>query len=302
MPAYNRADVLPRAIDSVLAQTYDDFELIIVDDGSTDETEDVVRSYDDPRIEYIRFDSNRGANAARKAGVEAAEGQYVAFLDSDDKWLSEKIERQVQQFEAAPSNVGLVYTGVRFVNDSGETVAVSEATTEGNVATEMLCDNFVGTFSAAMVDTDLIDEVGLPDSDLDSGQDWEYFTRCALAAQFGTVPEPLVVYITDQNNRISENHVPEEKYETYQSLYQTEIASYGTLTRRKIRSCHSFGLGYSNVQMGKYGKATTYFSQSVKYYPFDIKYYIWLVLSIGGEASYTFARDMKRRLSRLFHK
>ncbi|MFC6990634.1 glycosyltransferase family 2 protein [Haladaptatus sp. GCM10025707] len=87
IPTYNRSEEVTHAIDSVLAQTYDDFELLVVDDGSTDDTEEVVTSYDDDRVKFIEHEENQGAPAARNTGIEHAEGEYVAFLDSDDEWL-----------------------------------------------------------------------------------------------------------------------------------------------------------------------------------------------------------------------
>ncbi len=92
IPTYNRAHLVGRAIQSVLNQTYHDFEIIIVDDGSIDNTEDVVKSLNDPSIRYTRHDQNRGGSAARNTGIKMARGEYVAFQDSDDEYLPEKVE------------------------------------------------------------------------------------------------------------------------------------------------------------------------------------------------------------------
>ncbi len=118
IPAFNRADVLGRAIDSVLAQTYPDFELIVVDDGSTDRTAEVVQTFADPRIRYIP-QANAGVAAARNTGLAEARGRFVAFLDSDDRFLPHKLAVQVAVLEASPE-VGLVAGGYRVVSASGE--------------------------------------------------------------------------------------------------------------------------------------------------------------------------------------
>lgn len=102
LPTYNRAYLLPRAIQSVLDQQYENLELIIVDDGSTDETAAVVVSNADPRIRYVRFEQNRGIGAARHKGVRSARGELIAFIDSDDIWLPGKLERQMHLFETYP--------------------------------------------------------------------------------------------------------------------------------------------------------------------------------------------------------
>lgn len=102
IPAYNRASVLGRAIDSVLAQEFADFELIVVDDGSSDGTLEVARACDDPRVRVIELGRNRGANAARNAGIRAAAAPLLAFLDSDDSYLPGKLGAVVAEFEAQP--------------------------------------------------------------------------------------------------------------------------------------------------------------------------------------------------------
>ena len=120
IPTYNRAHLVDRAIQSVLNQTYKDFELIIVDDGSTDNTEDIIKEFQkkDERIKYIRHEENRGGSAARNTGIKAAKGEYIAFLDSDDEWLPIKLGRQISEF-TNKSKIALVYTG-RIIIEEGE--------------------------------------------------------------------------------------------------------------------------------------------------------------------------------------
>ena len=98
LPVHNRADVLPRAIDSVLAQEFTDFELIVVDDGSGDDSANIAESYDDPRIRLIRLGSNRGGNVARNEGIRAAQSALIAFLDSDDRYLPNKLAAVAAHF------------------------------------------------------------------------------------------------------------------------------------------------------------------------------------------------------------
>ena len=101
LPTYNRAALLPRSIESVLGQTYGDFELIVVDDGSQDDSAAVVARFADKRIHYLRLARNGGVSAARNAGLAEAAGKYIAFQDSDDEWMAEKLERQMREFIAA---------------------------------------------------------------------------------------------------------------------------------------------------------------------------------------------------------
>ena len=119
VPTYNREHMIGRALESVLAQEFTDFELIVVDDASTDNTEAVVRASGDSRIRYIREPANGGPNAARNRGMREARGEFLAFLDSDDEWLPGKLGRQVARFSELPDRVGAVYTGVETIDDDG---------------------------------------------------------------------------------------------------------------------------------------------------------------------------------------
>ncbi len=102
IPAYNRAGVISRAIDSVLVQDFGDFELIVVDDGSTDSTVAVARGYDDPRMHVVELGRNCGSNAARNAGITGASAPLIAFLDSDDTYLPHKLSTVIEEFERDP--------------------------------------------------------------------------------------------------------------------------------------------------------------------------------------------------------
>ena len=107
---YNRAVLLPRAVRSVLAQTFEDYELIIVDDCSTDDTPDVIRTFVDSRIRVVRHAENTGQSAAINTGIRIARGEYIAFPDDDDEWVESKLLRQVRTLDASSPRVGLVYT------------------------------------------------------------------------------------------------------------------------------------------------------------------------------------------------
>ena len=120
LPTYNRAHVLARAIHSVLAQTYQDFELIIVDDASTDATRDVVESFGDERIVYIRLARNGGPSVTRNTGILRATGKYISFLDDDDEYLPELLAEMYQVFEPLPEQVGFMGCGVQIVEDVPE--------------------------------------------------------------------------------------------------------------------------------------------------------------------------------------
>jgi glycosyltransferase involved in cell wall biosynthesis len=139
IPTYNRAHLVGRAIRSVLAQTFQDWELIVVDDGSSDNTEEVVCSFQDPRICYISHEVNRGGSAARNTGIKVARGEYVSFLDSDDEWLPEKLEKQLACFRNTQmEQLGMVVCGRIDLDEKGEKVTEKNPDVHGWVYEDIL--------------------------------------------------------------------------------------------------------------------------------------------------------------------
>lgn len=148
LPTYNRAYILDTAVKSVLAQTYPHFELIIIDDGSTDNTEEIAMSYQDERIKYFRIKENAGQAKARNFGVERARYDYIAFQDSDDVWHPEKLTKQMKEMLLASPEVGFVYHKIRYDMGNGcvailpfEHIALEKKS--GNIFDQLLYDNLV---------------------------------------------------------------------------------------------------------------------------------------------------------------
>ena len=205
IPVFNRPQSVRRAIESVLAQTCQDFEIIVVDDASTDATATVVAAFTDPRIRLIRHERNRGGSAARNTGIQASSAPYVAFLDSDDEWLPNKLERQLAVFEAATDQVGLVYTGAERVWEDG-VVSRDVPRRHPDLTRTLLLTNVIGETSVGMVRRRVLDETGGFDESLPSCQDVDLWLR--ICERFHAVPVSgilvRVIKGTD-NNRISAN-------------------------------------------------------------------------------------------------
>ncbi|MFW6000720.1 MAG: glycosyltransferase family 2 protein, partial [Halorubrum sp.] len=207
VPTYDRATTLPRAIDSALEQTVDDLEVVVVDDGSTDDTASVLASYDDPRVRPIVHATNRGANVARNTGLEHARGEYVAFLDSDDAWRPTKLERQFDALEGRSEEWVGAYCDTEFdLSGTGGRLRGAVATllargderptTEGGEAlmAEILADAVQpGAGSTLLVRTDVAREAGGFDEELDRFQDPEFCLRVLERGKLAYVDEPLVV-------------------------------------------------------------------------------------------------------------
>jgi glycosyltransferase involved in cell wall biosynthesis len=193
IPTYNRADLLPRALDSVLAQTFKDFEVLVIDDASTDNTSEVVQGYQDDRVRYLCQEENRGVSAARNRGLREAQGEFIAFLDSDDEWLSNKLECQVARYSALPDDVGLVYTGFETVRDGGA-ATTHKPDLSGDLFSYLLQRNFIYPTSGMMVKHSVVSEVGYFDEEMPANEDWDYYVRIAREYRIEYVDDVLMRY------------------------------------------------------------------------------------------------------------
>lgn len=194
IPTYNYARFLGEAVDSALAQTHPPLEVIVVDDGSTDATSDVLASYGD-RIRVLR-QGNQGVATARNTGIAAARGEYLAFLDADDIWKPRKLELQMARFEADPS-FGLVLCGWESFDPSGKTIEVQVKGKEGRVASALLRmdpETIGAAGSTVVVPKRVAEEIGGFDSRLPPSEDWDFCYRVAVRYPFGHVAEPLLRY------------------------------------------------------------------------------------------------------------
>lgn len=204
IPTYNRAELLKRAIDSVLRQTYNDYELIVVSDGSNDQTDKVVAAYTDPRIMYLKHEKPKGASATRNTGIRIAKGKYVAFLDDDDEWLPQKLEIQVPIIEKSSSKVGLIYAWMEYY-ENGKSIKIHTPSIKGNVFEEMLDKQAIGGCPTIIIKREVIERIGYFDEHLLRGNDGDYWRRITKFYNVDYVPRILAKINIDSENRISEN-------------------------------------------------------------------------------------------------
>lgn len=194
IPTYNRAAFLTEAVDSVLAQTCTDLELIIVDDGSTDRTAMMVAEIADPRVNLISLPHSGSPARARNAGVERAGGRYVAFLDSDDVWDSSKLADQLAALSSRP-DCRWCNSGVRIVDEAGAPHPrwrTHPAPPEGWIIEPLLRRQVGMSTSTMLVDRALLLEVGGFDEAFLSGEDYDLCVRLALRSPVARVLEPRV--------------------------------------------------------------------------------------------------------------
>lgn len=182
IPTYNRAGIIKKSIDSVLSQTYDDLELIIVDDGSTDETKELISSYKDNRIKYYSYMSNKGVVYARNYGMKMASGDYIAFQDSDDIWHKDKLEKQIKAMEKDDS-VGFCYSRMQYTLDSNSRIVLPQYDVEvnsmsGDIFGKLLYDNLVAC-PCLIMKKECYDKIGGYDAQFTALEDYDYALRLA---------------------------------------------------------------------------------------------------------------------------
>jgi len=265
IPAYNAMTYLPKTVESVLKQTFTDFEVLIVDDGSSDNTAEWASQLTDPRIKLV-FQENQGAAGARNTGITNSQGEYIAFLDSDDLWEPTKLEKQVKCLDENLS-VGLVHTWIAFV-DQQSNLAGKVMTTrgEGDIWKQVVEYNPVRCGSTAMVRRCCFD-FGVFDQSIRFAEDWDMWIRIASRYSFAIVKEPLVYYREHPHNK-SKNY---EKL--LLSLCQIIEKSFQSVTPELLYLKNkAYGRAYLHVAWKafyceNYTRASELRQQAITYYP-----------------------------------
>ena len=297
IPAYDRPERTERAIRSVVEQTYDPIELIVVDDGSDPPLRKTISTRRGQLAEFqlVEHETNRGANAARNTGIEAASGEYIAFLDSDDEWRPTKLERQGERFRHATDSVGLVYTGIIQKGPNGNITSRSVPDREGRVLAALLKGNFIGTFSSVMVRAEVTDEIRL-NEDLPSWQDWDFYLEVAKEWEVSPIREPLVVKYSGGSDRISGKF--KQKQEISYPILKEKIRELSTINEqtssRQALAALDFRLGYNALTNGYFSEARRYFGYALSKNPLQKRAWIYLAVSLCGNRIYTFLQNIKR--------
>ncbi len=204
IPCYNGESFVGSAIESVLSQTYGHLEVVVVDDGSRDGSETVVRGFlSDPRVVLVKHDENRGIPAARNTGIRSSNGRYLAFLDQDDSWVPTKLEAQVSMLDEGPSNLGMVFSDVVMVDDSGVSLGLAQGREIprgiGHMSRRrrlraLYLRNFVPLISVLIRRT-CLDDVGWFDESILGGMDdYELCLRIVADWDIGFIDEPLAAH------------------------------------------------------------------------------------------------------------
>lgn len=268
----NRGKLIDRCIKSVLGQTYQNIEHIIVDGASDDETDEVVASFTDPRLKYIKLDSNWPIAKTINYGVERSQGQFVTFLDSDDEYLPTKVEKQLTKIQTLPQDYGMVYCWMIFYNqETMEITKIHNPQVKGDVSIDVVEEPVVsGTPTYFFRREAFIENGGWKEKEeIGIVSDWELAARFCQKWKVDYVPESLInVYVNHGAVRMSEDN----RY--YKNLLEREVKfeEYFLSTfahifaKHPTKACpHWYILSRAYMMMGHYSKAWPFYKKLLKY-------------------------------------
>lgn len=291
IPAYNRGDVLSRTIESVLSQTFRDFELIIVDDGSTDNTKTVIYNLakKDNRIKYIWQSNSGGASAPKNTGFKQSCGKYIAYLDHDDEWFAEKLEKQIKKFEEDPT-LGIVSCDV-IISSQGKEKVLKMKPYKCPENLLLSPSKYVFSNSSAIIPRRVIEKVGERDQSLKTNEDHDMFFRIALAGyNIGFVDKPLVKYNIHEQNLSKDFKKVSNDYEIFLHKYNYILKQYPKTHGICLRHLASMYFMAGNIKLGK-----KYFQKSIKTNP-SFRNIITATISILGRDIYLKILNFKQKI------
>jgi glycosyltransferase involved in cell wall biosynthesis len=294
IPTYERPDHLRGAIETALGQTVDDLAVIVVDDASaTDYATAIADEYD--RVRCVRHDENRGPAAARNTGIDAATGEYVAFLDDDDRWHEDKIERQAAVLSNRP-DVGVVNCRTVAVDPAGAIVTCGGTPPSGDLADAILVDNVVGSPSRVLVRRAALEEHRFDES-LPTKHDWDLFVRLCQEWPVAVVDDHLYVRLhhpsisSDPDVTRRDKRAVIEKHESKirdRGLWDQAMAAYETRVGRKF------------LDQGDRGPARSHLRRAISHQPSGRRIALF-ALAYAPRSVFSAALDTKRGIESRWH-
>ena len=293
-PTYNRADTLPATVESVIEQSFSNFEYLIVDDGSTDNTAEVVNGFSDNRIKYIQLQENSGANVARNEGIKRSQGDYITFIDSDDRWFENRLERTVDALESTPSEVrGVTHS---FESRIEGEVARRSTMQSGRIQREdLVTDNKIGGFSNVLFDNTIFDQAGLLDEEMPAYQDYEFYLR---ALQYGDVlgiEDNLCWKQKGSFDKNSEDRISDDvdsKIEGQNRL----LEKHGEFLSEKVEASFYYNRGRLYMAAGDVSAGRRAFLKAASMRPLHPLYQYHCLASLGGRKIFKVALAGKRKV------
>jgi len=301
---YNKPDLLTEAVNSVLNQTFTDFELIIVDDESIDNTREVIADFQkkSDKIRYV-FQKNGGPSAGRNAGIRESRGEYIAFLDHDDLWVPEKLMKQVK-FLDDNKNYAMVYADAYefngdIVTEERKLREIDRRNMSGHILKNLILRCFIPAPSV-MIRKSAVDETGFFDTRCLFSQDWNYWLRVAKKHEIGYLDEVLAGYRRHSGNitNNSELHI-RERHWIVDNAFDSKIMPEGLAKCRRLAHAFIyFEEAEEYLMKGEHAKAMPAIIKSLRCNPLKIKTYYLLIKSFLPPAFLAKIRHQKDKLSK----
>jgi glycosyltransferase involved in cell wall biosynthesis len=287
---FNRERFLDAAIRSAVSQTFGDFELLVLDNSSSDGTAALVARFEDPRIRYVRH-APLTISAARNLGLRTARGEFVAFLDDDDEWLAAKLERQVAALRRAPAGVGLVYGGFTRIDERGVAVGTHRPSLRGHILAALLAqrDAFTGSASNPMMRADVVRALGGFNEALATSEDWELYLRLAERYEVEYVPDVLVRIRTHREARLG------DRIDEARKVEELVLGRYGARMSAALRSLYLRKIGGKLCRTGALREGRACIRQAISIEPLNPLAYAQYGLSFLGRGTYGRLHGVYRR-------
>jgi glycosyltransferase involved in cell wall biosynthesis len=307
IPTYNRAAYIKRCLESVLTQTYSNLEIIVIDDNSEDNTEEIIKNYNDERIKYIKRTGKRGVCQARNEAIKASKGEYIIFQDSDDVYLPQKIEKHLQSFKDKDNRekIGAVHSAwwklkenpnekisfpVTIPDDKIRLPLNKVSVKEGNILESLFTfHNFISI--QTMVKRKVLEETGLFDETLPRLEDWDLWIKIAEKYDFVYIDEPLhLVYVTPSCRSSGFKEIADSSEMILKKHYNIIKHNKNILTALYFCIAHYSVLG-GNIKNGR-----KYYLKSFIQNPSNFKYALFYLLTLTGKKFYTSIMNLKNAI------
>ncbi|MBD2579595.1 glycosyltransferase [Oscillatoria sp. FACHB-1406] len=240
IPAYNARSTIKKTLESVFAQTHSDFEIIVINDGSTDDTLKICQEIPDRRLKIFSYE-NAGQAVSRNRGIERASGDYIAFLDADDLWTKNKLETQLQTLQNNPE-AAVVYSWTDYIDENDNFLQSGRhINVEGNVYDKLLINNFIENGSNVLIRQQALQEVGGFEPSLPPAEDWDLWLRLARQYHFAVVPEPQILYRVSATS--SSANLTRQEMQTLRVIDRAFAAappSYQSLKKRSLANLYKY--------------------------------------------------------------
>ena len=271
IPVYNRSSTIARAVKSALAQTFQSLEVVVVDDGSSDMTLDIVRSIGDERVKLICHDTNLGAAAARNTGMKASQAKYIAWLDSDDEWFPGKLQVQLDALQPAAPAVKACYSAHELVEQGRMRIHIPSQNDRKRLF--LGCD--LGPGTTLLFERTVLEEVGYLDESLGRYEDWDWLLRYCSRYRLVGVQQPLArVHYTPRRSA----HILDASAQIFVSKYSSELRQYGWLYRRLVISRRWMEVASYYAQEHNVKMIIKYVTRAISLYPFHrLEVWAWLI-------------------------